>query len=471
VSGFRGQAPCAATTLGAMRGGVAAARVRELASDEERRFAHARPRSLALTERARASMPRGVPMAWMDDLYEHPTVWVEGGHGARFTDVDGHELLDFFLADHSAFCGHAPAPVTAAVTRRMARGSQFLLPGEDALVVAEALARRYGLPQWQFTLSATTANVEVLRLAREFTGRETVVVFDGKYHGHLDSTLVVEEQGKLVPEYRGLPSTVVDRARVVAFNDAAALERALAPGDVALVLAEPAMTNAGFLLPEPGFHDTLRQLTRQTGTLLCLDETHTLVCAHGGLTGAWGLDADFLTVGKSIAGGVPLGAYGMREPIAGLLEAPATPYVSSGAVTGEVATGGTLFANALSMAAARAALTEVLTPEAFAHTALLGERLGTGLRDAFAASGMPWSVNQVGAHCGYFFAPEPPADGAGARDCDDADLRALIRLYLANRGVWESGWWLGPTVSTAHTVADVDIYLSTFRGFLADVTG
>jgi glutamate-1-semialdehyde aminotransferase len=315
------------------------------------------------------------------------------------------------------------------------------------------------------------ANIEVLRLAREFTQREIVVVFDGKYHGHLDSTLVVAGETDVAPEYLGLPVSVTQTARVVPFNDAAALERALAPGDVALVLAEPAMTNAGFLMPQPGFHDALRQLTRDAGTLLCLDETHTLVCAYGGLVTDWQLAPDMISMGKSIAGGVPLGAYGMREEIAQLIEPPDNPNVAAGAEVSELATGGTLFANALSMAAARAALTEVLTKDAFAHTADLGSRLGAGLRSTFASATVPWSVEQLGAHAAYFFASDRPIDAAGARAADDADLRALIRLYFANRGVWESGWWLGPTASTQHTASDVDTYLGVFGDFLGEVAG
>jgi glutamate-1-semialdehyde 2,1-aminomutase len=224
------------------------------------------------------------------------------------------------------------------------------------------------------------------------------------------------------------------------------------------------MTNADFLLPELGFLDALRQLTRATGTLLCLDETHTLVCAYGGLTRLWDLDSDLLTVGKSIAGGVPLGAYGMTGPIAALLRTP-DEHAASGAVLAEVATGGTLFGNALSMAAARASLTEVLTEEAFARTGALGDRLGAGLRRLFEE--LPWSVNQLGAHAAYFFTSDPPTDGAASREADDADRRSLIRLYLANRGVWESGWWLGPTVSVEHTEADVDSYLGVFAGLVS----
>jgi glutamate-1-semialdehyde 2,1-aminomutase len=441
------------------------AKIEALAAAEERRFTGDRPRSMAATAQATRTMPRGVPVSWMDELYDHPPLWVSHGAGSRFWDLDGHEYVDMYVADMSAFCGHGPAPVVRAVCDRIAAGNQFLLPTEDALVVAEALAQRYGMARWQFTLSATQANAEVVRIARVRTGRDKIVVFDGKYHGHLEPTLAVVEDGRIVPEYTGLPAAVTASVRIVPFNDLEAVERALAPGDVALLMTEPAMTNAGFLLPERGFHDGLRELTRRHGTLLAIDETHTLVTAHGGLTSEWGLEPDFLTVGKSIAGGVPLGAYGMTDDVAAVLRPPEGGATVSGIAYDEVATGGTLFANALSMAAARAALTEVLTPEAFAATARLGEMLAAGLRAVIRQAGLPWSVSVHGSHAYYFFSPQPPRDARGARDTDDPDLRALIRLFLANRGVWESGWWLGPTVSVAHTPEDVQAYLDAIAEF------
>ena len=352
----------------------------------------------------------------------------------------------------------------------MALGNNFLLPTDDAAVVAEHLAARYGLPKWQFTHSATQANTEVIRLARRATGREIVIVFDGKYHGHGDATLVVLDDGAVVPEYQGLPRSVARQTRVVGFNDPEGLERALAPRDVALVLTEPAMTNAGFLLPEPGFHAAVRALTRDAGTLLAIDETHSLVTAYAGLARRWDLESDFLTLGKSIAAGVPLGAYGMTEEIAVFFHDLPMDYDVSGAVIDEVAKGGTLFGNALAMAAGRAALIDVLTPEAFAHTEVLGVQLAAGLRTAFAGAGLPWSVAQEGSHACYFFVPDPPRDAAGSRAADDIALRALIRVFMANRGVLESGWWLGPTVSVAHEAADVDRYLEVFGEFLAEVT-
>jgi glutamate-1-semialdehyde 2,1-aminomutase len=444
-------------------------RLNALEVRENARFLAERPKSTTLLERARRTMPRGVPNSWMDDLFEHPPVFVAEGHGATFTDVDGHSYLDMYVADMSAFCGHAPAPVVAAVGRRMALGNQFLMPGEDSIIVAEHLAARYGMPKWQFTSSATQANTEVIRLARAATGRDIVLMFDGKYHGHGDATLVVLQDGKVVPEEYGLPRWITGQARIIGFNDVGGLEAALAPRDVALVLAEPAMTNAGFILPDAGYHDALRRLTRETGTLLAIDETHSLVTAYGGLTRDYALEPDMLTIGKAIAAGVPLAAYGMTEEIAAHVVPPEDGHVVSGAAIGQVSTGGTLFANALSMAAGRAALLEVLTEDAFERSSELGERMAHGLRGAIEAVGLPWTVVQHGSHAAYFFADTPPRNGAESRAADAPQLRALIRVWLANRGVWESGWWLGPTVSLAHTASDVDRYIDLFGRCLSDL--
>ena len=237
--------------------------------------------------------------------------------GARFRDVDGNEYADFNIADMSMFGGYGPEPVVEAVSRRFAAGSQFLLPNEDSIWVAEALGRRYGLPRWQFTLSATHANLETIRVARVMTGREKVLFFGGKYHGHFDEGLVDVEDGRLVPEEAGLPRDVTDKVVIVPFNDARALRSALQTREIAIVTTEPALTNAiGLLLPEPGFHEAVRAATRETGTLLCYDETHTQVVGPGGLTAMWSLRPDIVSIGKSIAGGVPLGAYGMTDEVA-----------------------------------------------------------------------------------------------------------------------------------------------------------
>ena len=305
-------------TTAASRSGVDRDRVRALKQAEDARFAAEHPKSAALQARGREVMPNGVPMAWLVGSYHHAPMWVAEGKGARFTDVDGHEYHDFNIADMSMFCGYGPEPLVRAVADRMARGNQFLLPGEDAIVVSEELGRRFGLPKWQYTSSATHANTEAIRVARVVTGRDKVLLFDGKYLGHFDETLVeFDDDGRLVPEERGVPANTVDGTVLVPFNDPAALARALEQRDVALVLTEAAITNnIGLLLPDAGFHDDLRRITRETGTLLAIDETHTQVVGRGGLTSAWHLAPDLVTMGKSIAGGLPFGAWGMTDEIA-----------------------------------------------------------------------------------------------------------------------------------------------------------
>ena len=286
-------------------------------------------------------------MSWMASDNEQP-IFVDRGEGARFTDIDGFTYLDLNASDMSMFCGHAHPAIVNAVTEQVARSTQFLLPTEDAVWVAEELARRYPVPSWQFTLSATQANTEAIRLARDVTGREVVLLFDGHYHGHFEEGLVGLEDGHEAPIQSGLSKSITGRTRIAQFNDPETLAAALAPEDVAIVLTEPALTNMiHFLPPAAGWHAELRRLTREHGTLLALDETHTHVIDERGATGLWELEPDIVTIGKAVAGGIPLGAYGVAAALAPGLE-----------VGRDLATGGTLFANALSMAAARAALGE-----------------------------------------------------------------------------------------------------------------
>jgi glutamate-1-semialdehyde 2,1-aminomutase len=443
-------------------------RIKALKDREDARFLAEHPKSLALWQRGLRSMPNGVPMAWLFGSYHHLPMWVAGGHGARFTDVDGLTYSDFNIADMSMFCGYAPEPLVRAVTDRMARGNQFLLPTEDAIVVSEELARRYRLPKWQYTLSATHANTEAIRVARVATGREKVLLFDGKYHGHFDEALVeLAADGTLIAEEAGLPASVVDGTVLVPFNDVPVLSRALERRDVALVLTEPALTNNfGLILPDEGFHDALRRITRATGTLLAYDETHTQVVGAGGLTAAWNLEPDMVTIGKSIAGGVPFGAWGMTDEIAGHLRQEKGP---DGERANLVATGGTLFGNALSMAAARATMLEILTPEAYASTQRLGARLAEGIRAAVARAGLPWHVHHLGPRSGYTFRPTPVRNAAEARACADEMLVRLIRVWLANRGVWEAIVGAGPVCPVPATDADVDAYLAAWDELLADL--
>ncbi len=415
-------------------------------------------------------MPNGVPMAWLaaPDTYDNPPIWAAEGAGSRFRCVDGHEYVDFNVADMSMFCGYAPRPVVEAVSRRVAAGNQFLLPVEDSIWVAEELSRRWGLPKWQFTLSASQANTELIRVARVATGRPRTLMFEGKYHGHFDQGLVALEDGREVPEELGLPTDVTEQTRVIPFNDLDALGRALEPRDVAVVLLEPAMTNNnGLILPDEGFHEELRRIATETGTLLAYDETHSLVCGPGGLTHVWDLRPDIVSLGKSIAAGVPIGAYGMTEELAAVL---AFVDADDEHHRPGVATGGTLFGNALTFAAARAALGEVLTDDVYAHTAALGARLADGMEKAVRDAGLVWTIHRFFPRSGYTFAPRLARNAAEARACADRTLVHLIRVYLANRGVWEAIPGAGPTVPVPATEDDVDRYVGAFTGLLAELS-
>ena len=442
-------------------------RIASLKQREDAAFVAARPRSAELWARSKASMPNGVPMSWHRTSYDHPPLFVDEGAGARFRDVDGREYSDFNIADMSMFAGYAPEPVVEAVSRCVARGTQFLLPNEDAPWVAEELGRRYGLPKWQFTLSATHANTEAIRIARTLTGRDTVLFFDGKYHGHFDEALVDLQDGKLVPEEGGLPRDVTTKSKIVQFNDPEGVRAALEPRDVAIVIAEPTMTNnVGLLLPEPGFQDALRAVTRETGTVLLYDETHTQVVGPGGLTKMWSLEPDMVTIGKSIASGVPLGAYGMIESVAITMQRPEGRFDEKEAI----ATGGTLFGNPLSMAAARATMGSVLTGDVYAYTHALGARLADGIEKAIGDSGLPWTTHRFWPRSGVTFAPAMPRNALEAYAAKDIPLTLLSRVYLANRGVWDAIVGAGPTCAVPATEEDVDRYLEAFGSLIAELT-
>jgi glutamate-1-semialdehyde 2,1-aminomutase len=422
-------------------------------------------RSAELAERARRSMPDGVPMAWMTGLYGHRPLFVAHGDGCRFTDVDGTSYVDFNQADLSATCGFAPPAVLEAIAERAARGLQFLLPVEEAIEAAELLAGRYGLPAWQFTLSASGANAEAIRLARHRTTRRLIAVFGGHYHGHLDDTLVEGDERGARPHLLGVNPRAAADTRVVPFNDLAALERVLAGGEVAAVIAEPALTNVGVVLPDDGFHTGARELTREQGTLLVLDETHTQTFAYGGLTRAWGLEPDVLVLGKSTAGGIPIGAYGMTDDLRDWMERHRDVYVGAPGL----ATGGTTYANPLSLAAAVATLRHVQTPEAFERAAALGARLADGIEAAAGSHGLPWRAHRLGGRSGYCLEPELPRNASEAERSLDVELIDTRRLHMANRGVWDAIAGAGPAASFAHEEGDVDQYLRALETFLADV--
>ena len=433
-----------------------------LRAQEQLQFDSVTRRSAELGERARRSMPDGVPMAWMAGLYGHRPLFVAHADGCRFTDVDGTTYVDFNQADLSATSGFTPPAVLEAISERAARGLQFLLPVEEAIEAAELLAERYGLPGWQFTLSASGANAEAIRLARHRTGRDALVVFGGHYHGHLDDTLVKGDEHAAQPELLGLNPRAAAGTRIVAFNDLTTLERVLARGDVAAVITEPALTNVGIVLPDDGFHATLRELTRAHGSLLVLDETHTQTFAYGGLTRAWGLEPDIVALGKSTGGGIPVGAYGMTHDLRHM-ERHRDVYV--GGERG-LATGGTTYANPLSLAATVATLRRIQTPQAFERIAALGARLADGIEAAAAVHGLTWRAHRLGGRSGYCLEPELPRNAEEAARSLDVELIDLRRLFMANRGVWDAIASAGPAASFAHTEPDVDEYLDVLEEFL-----
>ena len=440
-------------------------RLHTLRERELERFAELRPRGMRSLERAAANMPNSVPTAWMSNFYEHPPVVVERGSGAGFTDIDGNSYIDFNLADTSMFTGYGLEALTDAVAAQTAAGPQFLLPTEDGAEVAGELTKRFALPFWQFTLSATQANTEAIRVARAATGRSVVLMFDGKYHGHADELLGELDGAKVAPEGLGVPSDATRHVRLVQYNDLEAVERELARGDVACILAEAAVTNTGVIRPADGFHAGLRRLASTSGTLLVIDETHTLVAGPGGLTAHWALEPDLVVLGKAISGGIPLGAYGMTAPVASVLERRSpTPWGET------VATGGTLFANALSLAAARATLAEILTDAAYEHAAALGGRLADGIEVVAAEHGLPWRSHRLFNRSGYTHASELPSNAAEARATFDSELYNLQRLYMANRGIWEAIDSSGPACGIQASEADVDRYLEILNEFLRDAT-
>jgi glutamate-1-semialdehyde aminotransferase len=435
-------------------------RVAQLTADESGRLTDAHPRCRALHERARASMPNGVPMSWMAKWAGPFPLHVAEAHGSRFVCADGIEHVDFCLGDTGAMTGHSPAPTVTAVQEQVARGITVMLPTEDAALVAEELSRRFGLPQWQFTLTATDANRHVLRYARHLTGRPRVLVMDLSYHGSVDEAFAtVDDAGRVVPR-RGNIGAPVDPARttaVVQFNDLAALERELRGGDVACVLLEPAMTNIGIVLPEPGYHAELRRLSRETGTLLVIDETHTLCAGPGGMTARDGLEPDVVTMGKAIGGGIPCGAFGMTAELAERLRRSVElEDIDVGGI------GGTLAGNALSLAAMRATLTQVLTDDAYAAMLPLGQRWADGVADVLRSRGMPWHVTRLGARAEYAFSPVQPRTGREAAESDDFGLQTLLHLSALNRRLLLTPFHNMALMAPTTTEADVDLHTAAF---------
>ena len=458
-------------TLGPRVGSVSAVNRNLLSQQyqsEQELFERLHPRSAQLAIGARKNLVSGVPMPWMTRLPGGFPLFLDEARGGHFTDVDGLEYVDFCLGDTGAMTGHALPQVAEAIHHRALNGITTMLPNEDAQWVAAELQRRFGLPKWQFAMTATDANRFVLRFARELIGRPKIAVMDWCYHGTVDETLVIRGKDGETLSRPGSTGRGFDPAittRVVPFNDVAELEKVLAIGDVSCLLMEPALTNIGIVLPEPGYLDAVRTLTRKYGVLLIIDETHTICAGPGGCTKAWNLEPDMFVIGKPIGGGMPAAVYGMTSEVATRLEVLMTSNEVD--VSG---VGGTLTGNALALAAVRATLSSTLLQSDFDQMIPLATRWTTGVRSAFESFSLDWHVQQLGCRAEYWFGP-PPTDGAGAAATGDHDLESYLHLYALNRGVLLTPFHNMALMCPSHTSDDVDLHTEIFSDSLQSICG
>lgn len=425
-------------------------RVTAMLERERAAWIRERPRAVAAHRRARRSQLHGTPQQWVAGFPPPVPLLVERADGAYLHDTDGHRYADFGLAATAALWGHTHPAVTAALHEQVDRGLVTIWPNEDQIWVTEELGRRFGLPVWQFTVSATDANRAALILARLVTGRPRVLVFNRAYHGSVDHTFAVLRDGVVTPT-PGMSATGVDVTRtteVVEFNDLAAVRRALAAGDIAAVLTEPVMTNGGAIIrPEPGFHQGLRELTERAGTLLVVDETQTIPAGPGGCTAELGLRPDLITMGKCVAGGLPAGLYGMTEAVARL--------AATHTRDGDAGIGSTLAGGALAVRAMRAVLAEVMTAPTYARMFTLAERYERAVGAVIAEHRLPWHVARLGARVSYAFTAKPPRAAGELYPRVGAAARQAIWLYLANRLVVTNGMSGAALFSPLTSDADV----------------
>lgn len=392
---------------------------------------------------------------------------MQSAKGAHFTDVDGRDYVDLCLGDTGAMTGHSPGVVAEAVAHRVREGITLMLPTEDALWVGEDLKRRFGLPYWQFTLTATDANRFSIRIAREITQRSKILVFHYCYHGTVDESFASLLDGIVGPRRGniGAPVNPAETTRVVEFNDLNALEEALKHHDVACVLAEPAMTNVGIILPDDDYWKCARDLCRRYGSLLIADETHTICAGQGGCTGEWKLEPDMLVFGKAIGGGIPGATYGCSEEVAQRINARI--HLEDCDVGG---IGGTLAGNALSLAAMRATLEHVLTRAAFEKMIPLAKRFNDGVAEHIRSNGLPWNVIRLGARAEYTFAAEPPHNGGESAAAADFELERFLHLYVLNRGVLLTPFHNMALMCPATTEADIDLHTKIFAEAARELT-
>ncbi|WP_299441938.1 transaminase [uncultured Phycicoccus sp.] len=449
------------------------ARLARLLAAEQETYTSLHPRSQHLFA-AGTNLFGRVPMTWMNKWSGGFPLYLDRAHGNQITDVDGQTYIDFALGDTGAMAGHSPAATTAAVVRRMGElgGVTTMLPSEDAQWVGEELTRRFGMPLWSFTLTATDANRWAIRLARLATGKPKVLVFGYCYHGSVDEAFALpgpDGKAQSRPGNVAPPVPLDLTTRAATWNDLASVERELAHGDVAAILTEPALTNIGIVLPEPGFLDGLRELATRYGALLMIDETHTFSAGWGGATRAWGLEPDVFVIGKSIGGGIPCGAYGISEEVA----AAVTRHTDSGEadIIDVGGVGGTLAGNALSTAAMRATLGEVLTEEAFTHMLDLSEAFTAGVQAVLDELDVPWSVSRLGARSEYRFVRPAPRSGEESAAAHDDDIDAYMHLAMCNRGILMTPFHNMALMCPDTTREDVDRHTAAFREVVGALYG
>ncbi len=447
---------------------ISTARIAELMKIEEQRFLDLHKASTAAFNQSSKVMHEGVPMSWMAKWPGAHPVFVKEAKGAHFTDLDGHDYIDFCLGDTGSMTGHSPAATVAAVKTQIDKGITAMLPSENAAIVSDLLRQRFGLPLWQFTVSATDANRHVIRYSRMITGRSKIVVIDRCYHGSVDETFATLDDAGFTVKREGNIGAPVDldvTTRVVEFNDLPAMEAALAQGDVAAILMEPAMTNIGIVLPEPGYLEGVQDLCKKYGTLLIIDETHTISVGPGGMTAQLGLKPDFFTIGKALAAGIPVGTFGMTQAVADAIKAQIEiEKIDTGGI------GGTLAGNILALAAMRATLTDVLTEANFAKMIELGDRWSDGVDAAIKEFNLDWHCNRLGARGEYIFKGKAPRTGKEAADSGDFALEQYIHLRLLNDGFLLTPFHNMALMCPDTTAADVDAHTAAFRAMCADLT-
>ena len=440
----------------------------KLMTHEEARFLALHPKSGEAFKNAQKVMPGGVPMSWMAKWPGAYPIFVDTAQGAKFVDLDGNSYIDFCLGDTGSMTGHSPAPTVKAIAAQMERGITAMLPTEDAAIVSKELAQRFGLPLWQFTVSATDANRHAVRYCRMITGKSKVIVIDRCYHGSVDETFAtLDETGNTVAREGniGAPVSLSETTRVVEFNNLAAMEAALKHSDVAAILMEPAMTNVGIVLPESGYLESVGELAKKYGAVWIIDETHTISVGAGGMTALHNLKPDILTIGKAIGGGIPTGTFGMTTEIAAAIAKKIDREVID---TGGI--GGTLAGNALSLAAMRATLSEVLTETAFVKMIELGDRWSDGVAAVINECNLPWHVNRLGARSEYMFLNRAPRTGAEAANAGDFELEQYLHLRLLNDGFLLTPFHNMALMSPYTTESDVDAHTEAFRKMCVELT-